>query len=200
MKKVLIVFSAFILMFLMTSCSKEKNKQKVEESTEPTALLEEEADYYAKKIAKGRLGSLKEFNEKEKAEIKKELENEGYTVVFNDDGSGLISNEDGQWYIGKGWNDTDYTDGVPAVDFGTITMSSEEKDNQGNSYIFLVRDVTSNQAADYVEKLKKAGFEEQPGSAVDAKSGVVQFIGKNKSGKTVNVGYSSRGFTVRIYK
>ena len=162
-------------------------------------MPEEEASHVASKIEDGRFGDFSAYNDEEKEKIKEYVEKDGYTLEYNDDGSGTLSNEEGSWYVGKGWVDNEYTKGVPPIDFGTITMSSEAEESGGKFYIFLIRDATAYTANEYAEKVKAAGFADTGESECCPDAGVVSYAGVNSSGKRVEIAYSSYGFTVKIF-
>ena len=138
------------------------------------------------------------YNEEEKEKIKEYVEKDGYTLEYNKDGSGTLSNEEGSWYIGKGWVENEYTKNVPPIDFGTITMSSEMEEKDEKYYIFLIRDSSPMDASDYVEALKNAGFNETGHNESSVEAGVVTFTGENNNGQHIELAYSSYGFTVKI--
>ncbi|MGN1480047.1 MAG: hypothetical protein ACI4XH_09780, partial [Acutalibacteraceae bacterium] len=121
-----------------------------DETTEITTLAQQKIDHIAESIEKGRFSSFDGYSEQEKEQIKQAVENDGYTLEYNSDGSGTLSNDEGSWFVGKGWVDNEFTQGLPAPDFGTVTMSAQDKDDSGDFYIFLLREVTSQEAADYV--------------------------------------------------
>lgn len=168
-------------------------------STEPTTTLSEQRiDHIAKSIQEGQIGSFDDYNEEDKQRIKKAVEDNGYTLEYNEDGSGTLSNEEGSWFIAKGWVDNEYTKGIPKLDFGTITMSAEDSDKDGSFYIFLIRSANVKDVSDYVKKLEKSGFTSKGEKVEDLEAGIVNFIAENNSGKCVEIGYSSNGFTYKI--
>ena len=171
-----------------------------DETTESTTLAQQKIDHIAESIEKGRFSSFDGYSEQEKEQIKQAVENDGYTLEYNSDGSGTLSNDEGSWFVGKGWVDNEFTKGVPAPSFGTVTMSAQDKDDEGDFYIFLLREVNAREAADYVTELEKAGFTNADSKQIDVDAGVVMFDASNGAGKCVSVGFSSNGFSLKIYK
>ncbi|MCQ2479920.1 MAG: hypothetical protein MJ120_04690 [Clostridia bacterium] len=221
MKKIIALISTLLLLLSLSSCkvaeSDKKDPQgekkethsgilsgifsgKEKETTTTTTMGEEEVSHLADKLEKGRLDSFASYSDKEKQQIKQQVEKDGYSLEINEDGSGTLSNEEGSWYVGKGWYDNEYAMDVPPIDFGSITMSGESDEGDGKFYIYLIRSATVYQVADYVESLKSAGFTEKVESDINTDAGVVSFSGSNKDGKRVVLGYSQYGFTVKIYK
>lgn len=217
MKKIISALLALSVLFCFASCGKKDDSKKEKdegggflsgilpdkedkkEKTTTTTMPEEEASHVASKIEDGRLDSFSSYNEEEKAKIKEYVEKDGYSLEYNSDGSGTLSNEEGSWYVGKGWVDNEYTEGVPPIDFGKITMSSEMEENDGKYYIFLIREASVYTANEYVEKVKAAGFADTGGSVCDVDSGIISYTGDDGNGKRVEIAYSSYGFTVKIF-
>ncbi len=158
----------------------------------------EDLSHAADKIEKGRFDSFSGYSEEEKRKIKEYAAEDGYTLEYNDDGSGTLSNEEGSWLVGRGWVENEYTEGVPPLDFGKITMSSEMEEESEKFYIFLIRDASSLKAQEYVESLEAAGFKDTGSSVSDVDAGIISFIGENEDGKRIETAYSSNGFTVKI--
>lgn len=219
MKKIIAVLSVIAVILCFSSCKKgggdnlsgkdEKKdsvhsgifsdkKDKEKETTTTTTMPEEKVSHIADKIEKGRFDSFDGYSDEEKQKIKEQVEKDGYTLEYNSDGSGTLSNEEGSWFVGKGWVDNEYTKGMPAVDFGTVTMSSEMDEGGEKYYIFLIRDTTAYKVQEYVEALKKAGFSETGKSESNPDAGVVTFIGENGNGQHVEAAYSANGFTLKI--
>ncbi len=222
MKKIIAILLSLMLLLSLSSCKVAENSKKEpqgekkeshsgilsgffngkekETTTTTTTMPAEEVSHVADKLVHGRLDSFASYSDKEKQQIKQQVEKDGYSLEINDDGSGTLSNEEGSWYVGKGWYDNDYAMDVPPIDFGSITMSGESEENDGKFYIYLIRNATVYQAADYVEKLKSAGFAEDVESDINTDAGVVSYSASNKDGKKVVLGYSQYGFTMKIYK
>lgn len=216
MKRIIALLSAAAMVLSLCSCGKvaeskddkssesggflsgiiSSGKKKSDEET-TTAKTPEDLSHAADKIEKGRFDSFDGYSDEEKQKIKEYAEKDGYTLEYNEDGSGTLSNEEGSWYVGKGWTDSEYTEGVPPIDFGTITMSSEMEESEGKYYIFLVRDVSSARVKEYVESLEAAGFKDTGDSVIDTDSGIISFTGENDA-KRVEAAYSSNGFTFKI--
>ena len=218
MKKFAFLIFAAVLLLCLSSCQKSENNAESggenggffsdviskiggdkKEKTTTTTMPAEEASHLAEKIENGRFDSFDSYNEEEKEKIKEYVEKDGYTLKYNKDGSGTLSNEEGEWFIGRGWVENDYTRGVPPIDFGTITMSSEYNENGENYYIFLIKNSTVAVAEEYVGKLAAAGFKDTGESQIDADAGVVVFCGKDDSGRLIEAAYSPYGFTVKIF-
>lgn len=218
MKKIISALLVLAVLFSFSACGKkstgetEKNdkdsggafsglisadKDKKEKTT-TTTMPEEDVSHIAKKIEDGRFDNFSSYNEKEKEKIKEYVEKDGYTLEYNPDGSGTLSNEEGSWFVGKGWADNEYTKGVPVIDFGTVTMSSEMEEGNGKYYIFLIRDASVYKVKEYVDAVSAAGFSDDGSSVLDIDSGVISFSGENDSGKRIEIAYSSYGFTVKI--
>lgn len=218
MKRIAALFTAFLMMLCLCSCRKDtssendkkedskgffssilpSDKKNKEDKTTTTTMTPEKASHVAEKIEDGHFESFSEYNEEEKEKIKEYVEKDGYTLEYNKDGSGTLSNEEGSWYIGKGWVENEYTKNVPPIDFGTITMSSEMEEKDEKYYIFLIRDSSPMDASDYVAALKKAGFKEIGHSESNVEAGIVTFTGENNNGQHIELAYSSYGFTVKI--
>ena len=173
---------------------------KIFEKTTTTTMPAEEASHLAQKIESGRFDSFDGYSDEEKEKIKNFVEQDGYTLEYNEDGSGTLSNEEGSWFVGKGWVDNEYTASVPPVDFGTVTMSSEYEEKGESYYIFLVKETSAATVQEYTEKLKAAGFTEDVESQSDVDAGIVTFCASNSGGKRVEAAYSSYGFTLKIFK
>lgn len=215
MKKFTAIIMIISVILCLTSCGKksaqsdengknglfEKASSETADKTSAvsTTMPQEEVSHVAKKLEKGRLGSFDSYSEEEKAEIKKQVEKDGYTLEYNEDGSGTLSNEEGTWFVGKGWVDNEYTVDVPPIDFGTVTMSSEYEEGGESCYIFLVRNVTAVRAQEYVDSLKAAGFSEVGENESNPDLGVVTFAGERSDGRHIEAAYSLNGFTVKIY-
>lgn len=170
-----------------------------EEKTTTTTMPSEEASHLAEEIENGRFDSFDSYNKEEKEKIKEYVEKDGYTLEYNEDGSGTLSNEEGKWLIGKGWVRNDYTRGIPEIDFGEITMSTESVESGKDCYVFLVKKATPDNAQQYIKKLIAAGFKDTGESQLNADSGMVAFSGKDDSGRVIAAAYSSFGFTVKIF-
>lgn len=173
---------------------------KIFEKTTTTTMPAEEASHVAQKIEHGRFDSFDGYSDEEKEKIKDFVEQDGYTLEYNEDGSGTLSNEEGSWFVGKGWVDNEYTASVPPVNFGTVTMSSEYEEKGESYYIFLVKETSAATVQEYTEKLKAAGFTEDVESQSDVDAGIVTFCASNSGGKRVEAAYSSYGFTLKIFK
>ncbi len=215
MKKIIAVLSVLAVLLCCSSCKKgcadkpsgaDEKKDSIfsgifsdkKETTTTTTMPEEEASHLADKIEKGRFDSFDEYSDDEKEKIKEYVEKDGYSLEYNSDGSGTLSNEEGSWFVGKGWVDNEYTKGMPAVDFGTVTMSSEMDEGGEKYYIFLIRDTTAYKVQEYVEALKNAGFAEIGENESSPDLGIVTFIGENSDGHHVEAAYSGNGFTLKI--
>ncbi len=204
MKKTAVVLLAAV-MLILCSCNgnPDTSEQKTTEpvtTTMSTTMPPKKAEHIAQKIEEGLVGDLNEYSEDEKEQIKDAAEKDGYTLEFKDDGSGVLSNEEGEWTVGAGWVENDYTASVPEMDFGVITMSVEESDSKGEYYMFLIRQADFFETENYVETLEQVGFNEVETKAVYQQSNSIVFIAENKSGKRVEIGYSPNGFTLKLYK
>ncbi len=89
---------------------------------------------------------------------------------------------------------------MPKPDFGTVTMSAEDEEGGRKFYIFLIRNASAQQAADYVEKLEQSGFRPTEEKVADVDNGIIVFKGENSAGKTVGLGFSKNGLTIKIFK
>lgn len=204
MKKTILLLLA-VVMFLFSACEK-KPPETDAESTDPSTTTKESTtlaqkiEHIADKLKNGMLENLEDYNEEEKEQIKQAVENDGYTLEFNEDGSGTLSSEEGEWTVAAGWVRNDYTDGVPEVDFANITMSMEDSDNRGNYYMFLIRQANYLEVENYVETLEGSGFDKVISKAMYQEGNTAVFEAENSEGKRVELGYSSLGFTFKIYK
>ena len=217
MKRYFAALLAVLLLAVMTACHVQKQQpdgktaadgasgsssaaQKSEQSTTAsTTLSSQRAERVANEIEHGQFESFAGYNEEEKEKIKQSVERDGYTLEYHADGSATLSNEEGEWFVGKGWVQNEFTEGLPPVTFGKVTMSAENTEQGETYYIFLIRSATVTQVADYVEALQAAGF--APSSAenvVDIDNGIISFDAENAAGKHVSVGYSVNGFTLKI--
>ena len=212
MKKIAAAVLTFLIACALCSCSDKADggndaantavssgTSYSDETSETTTLSQQKIDHIAESIEKGRFSTFDSYSDEEKEQIKQAVEEDGYTLEYNPDGSGTLSNDEGSWFIGKGWVDNEFTKGLPAPNFGEVTMSAQDKDDGGDFYIFLLREVTAQEAADYVAELEKAGFTKEDSRQIDVNAGVVMFDASNSAGKYVSVGYSSNGFTLKIY-
>ncbi len=213
MKKLLSLLLLLILPVISISLSscKVNDKKPVTSKTDPsggevtvteesTTLSSQRAENVARQIENGRFDNFKNYSDEDKALIKESVEKDGYTLEYNGDGTATLSNEEGSWFIGTGWTDNEYTKGLPAPDFGTVTMAAEDEEKGKAFYMFLIKNATAQQAADYVKKLEDAGFEPTQEKVVDVENSVIMFYGRNSGGKSIELGYTSKGLTVKIYK
>ena len=207
MKKIWFVFIACALLVL---CACEDNSEQenntssnaasTTSSTKETTTLPKNIEHIADKLENGMLDNLDDYSDDEKEQIKQAVENDGYTFEYNDDGSGTLSNEEGEWTVGAGWVKNEYTDGVPEIDFANITMSLEDSDSKGDYYMFLIRQANFLEVENYVETLEQCGFNQVDTKTVIQESNTAVFESENAQGKRVELGYSSLGFTLKIYK
>ena len=219
MKKIIALAASAVLLLSLCSCTVIRNEDgkadseksdggvfsniisgKIFEKTTTTTMPAEEASHIAQKIENGRFDTFDGYSDEDKEKIREYAAQDGYTLEYNEDGSGTLSNEEGSWFVGKGWVDNEYTDSVPPIDFGTITMSSVLEDSGRSYYIFLIKNTSASAALDYTEKLKAAGFTEDVESQTDVDAGIVTYCASDSSGKRVEAAYSSYGFTVKISK
>ncbi|MBQ7596624.1 MAG: hypothetical protein IJU45_08175 [Clostridia bacterium] len=212
MKKLLLLLLLLTaISILLSSCKVSGNNEADTSKTdsqsgtsavteESTTLSPQSAKGVARQIENGRFDNFNNYSDEDKALIKESVEKDGYTLEYNSDGTATLSNEEGSWFIGTGWADNEYTKGLPAPDFGTVTMSAEDEEKGKSFYIFLIKNATARQAADYVEKLEDSGFESTQEKTVDIDNNVVVFYGKNSNGKIVELGYTHNGLTIKIYK
>ncbi len=207
MKKVCLVL---IMVALLSLCACRDNTAQ-EKTTDPqgtstssvtkeTTTLPKKIEHIAQKLEKGMLDNLDEYSEDEKEQIKQAVENDGYTLEFNSDGSGTLSNEEGEWTVGAGWVKNEYTDGVPEIDFASITMSMEDQDSKGDYLMFLIRQANFLEVENYVETLEQCGFNDVDSKTVIQDGDTIVFEAANSQGKRVELGYSSLGFTLKLYK
>ncbi len=206
MKKVwlfLIVTSLLLLCACGDNSSEETPADKINTSssvTPETTTLPQKIEHIAQKLENGMLDNLDEYSDDEKEQIKQAVENDGYTLEYNADGSGTLSNEEGEWTVGAGWVRNEYTDSVPEIDFADVTMSLEDKDSGGEYYMFLIRQANFLEVENYVETLEQCGFNKVETKTVIQEGNTVVFEAENAQGKRVELGYSSLGFTLKIYK
>ncbi|MBQ8784356.1 MAG: hypothetical protein IJZ57_11360 [Clostridia bacterium] len=209
MKKILLLLIACAMLLL---CACDEDTPKVEEdqnkstsqssapSEESTTVPSQRIEHIAEKLENGMLENLDEYNEEEKEQIKSAVEKDGYTLEFKDDGSGVLSNEEGEWTVAAGWVENEYTEGIPVIDFGTVTMSMEDEDSKGNYYMFLIRQANFLEVENYVETLGQIGYTDVISKVVNQSANAVVFEAQNSNGKRIELGYSSNGFTFKIYK
>ncbi len=207
MKKLLVLFMVAVLLFLC-ACDDETTKQEEKTSTTTTTtttaasttIPSQRVEHIAQKLENGMLENLNEYNEEEKEQIKQAVEKDGYTLEFKEDGSGVLSNEEGEWTVAAGWVENEYTQGVPKVDFGAVTMSVEDEDDDGKYYMFLIRQAKFKEVENYIEQLELAGFNDIADKVLNEAGKMIVFNAKNPSGKLVSIGYSSNGFTIKLTK
>lgn len=209
MKKILLLLIA-CAMLLLCACNQDTadGEEKSTESTAQSSASSEGSttvpaqriEHIAEKLENGMLENLDEYSDEEKEQIKDAVEKDGYTLEFKDDGSGVLSNEEGEWTVAAGWVENEYTEGIPEIDFGTVTMSLEDNDSKGNYYMFLIRQANFLEVENYVETLSQIGFNEVESKVVNQDGNAVVFVAKNSNGKRVELGYSSNGFTFKVYK
>ena len=212
MKKLLqLLLPLLAISLLLSSCKKndehlqstspsESSAESTTTAEETTTLSPQRAEGVAMEIEKGRFESFDKYSDNEKELIKNAVEEDGYTLEYNDDGTATLSNEEGSWFIGTGWADNEYTKDLPKPDFGTVTMSAEDSEKGNDFYIFLIRSATAQQVADYVDKLEESGFKPTQETVVDVKNNVISFYGTNPGGKSVEIGFTTNGLTIKIYK
>lgn len=177
------------------------SSQSASSGEKSTTLSSQRAQRVANDIEKGRFDNFDSYSDEEKEIIKKSVEDDGYTLEYNPDGSATLSNEEGSWFIGTGWTENEYTKGIPKPDFGTVTMSAEDEDGGEKFYIFLIKNASAEQVADYTGKLKEAGYTPSPESVIDIENGIISFDGKNSAGRSISIGYTVRtGMTVKLCK
>ena len=212
MKKLPLLLAALTISLSFAACKEIKNNNEntssslaedssasVSATEERTTLSSQRAEGVARDIEKGRFDSFSQYSDEEKELIKKSVEQDGYTMKYNSDGSATISNDEGSWFIGTGWAENEYTEGLPKVDFGTVTMSAQGEEQGKDFYIFLIKNAAAQQVADYIETLEEAGFSDSGDKIVDIQNGVISFIGTNSESKTVELGYTANGMTLKIY-
>lgn len=205
MKKSGIILLTLLFAVSFASCNKNEtdSENKTSESSTSagsTTIPAERVSHIAQSIEKGHFESFDGYSDEEKEKIKKAVEADGYTLEYNEDGSGTLSNEEVTCIIGRGWVENEFTKGLPTIDFGKITKSVQDKDEKGEFYMFLVQSVNAQEAAAYVDNLKKIGFAANGEDISDIASGVVIFEGTNAQKKTVSLALSPNGFTLKIYK
>ncbi len=209
MKKLFVLILAFSLLCLC-GCVKNANNDETATSkttetttasTASTTIHPQRIEHIAKKLEQGMIESFDGYSDEEKEQIKKAVEDDGYTLEYKSDGSAVLSNEEGEWTVAKGWVENEFTKGVPSVDFGMVTMSFSDVNSDGNEYyMFLIRQASYSQAKNYVEKLKAAGFTKVQSEANNEEGNIIVFEAYNADGKFIAVGFSSNGFTVQITK
>lgn len=165
-----------------------------------TTMSPQKVKHIANKLKNGMLENFDGCSDADKEAIKKAVAKDGYTLVFKDDGSGVLSNDEGEWTVAAGWVENEYTQGVPEIDFGIITMSVEDEDKQGKYYMFYIRQASFNEVKEYVELLEKTGFDIIEDKALNEEGSMVVFNSSNKEGKHISLGYSSHGLTLEITK
>lgn len=209
MKKILLllVTAAVLLLCACNEDSSLKNENSTQSSAESSSSAEQSTtvppqriEHIAEKLESGMLENLDEYSDEEKQQIKEAVEQDGYTLEFNDDGSGVLSNEEGEWTVAAGWVENEYTEGIPVIDFGAVTMSLEDNDSKGDYYMFLIRQASFLEVENYVETLGQVGFDDVESKVVNQDGNAVVFVAQNSAGKRVELGYSSNGFTLKLYK
>ena len=213
MKRFLAGFTACLFVLSLSACSVGKDKEKsTQQQTEnvsesstaegavtTTAIPEQRVEHVAESVEKGLISDFGQFSDADKKKIKEKIEEDGYTFEYNSDGSATLGNEEVTVVVGRGWEDNEYTKGIPEYTDGDITMGSNGSDSDGDFCIFLVRNSSAKEAIEYVGKLEEAGFKDD-NKEMSAEAAVVSFEGKNSEGRQVSVGYSSYGFTIKAYK
>lgn len=198
------------IMILLCSCNSEtpvaeSTTSKNEESnttsgSQATTIPPQRIEHIAEKIEQGMIENLDEYSDEEKEQIKEAIEKDGYTIEFKDDGSGVLSNEEGEWTVAAGWVNNDYTEGIPEIDYGEVTMSMEDEDQKGAYYMFLIRKADFLEVENYVETLEQVGFTKIESKVVEQSSNTIVFVASNSAGKLIELGYSQNGFTLKLYK
>lgn len=211
MKKLTALLFSVLLLMSFAACQKGEtngdssktsaaNGSDVSSSAQQkTTVPEQRIDHIAQSIEQGQFEGFDRYTDGDKEKIKKAVEKDGYSLVYNDDGSGTLSNDEGSWFVGKGWVNNKFTDGLPKPEFGVITMSAQDKDDSGDFYIFLIRKASVKEVTDYVDKLETLGFKAQGEKVESIENGAVVFNAENEQGKKVEIAYSSNGFTYKIY-
>ncbi|MBQ8227625.1 MAG: hypothetical protein IJZ88_01285 [Clostridia bacterium] len=209
MKKILLLLVTCAMLMLCacdedTSQEKENStkssSQNITSSESSTTVPSQRIEHIAEKLENGMLENLDEYSDEEKEKIKDAVEKDGYSLEFKDDGSGILSNEEGEWTVAAGWVENEYTEGIPVVDFGNVTMSLEDTDSKGDYYMFLIRQANFLEVENYVETLGQIGFNDVESKVVNQDGNAIVFVAENNNGKRVELGYSSNGFTFKIYK
>ncbi len=196
MKKIVLLITVSLLL-LLWGCNKNPGEQQ-SGTTTTTTDSHQKIQQAAEKVKNGNLGSFSEYSDEELEEIVSAVAKDGYSLEIKDDGSGILSNEEGEWIVGKGWVENEYTKGVPEIDFGEITMSVEDEDSQGKYYMFLIRSASFLEAENYVETLCQRGFDNIQDKVINQKGNMIVFNAQNDQGKKVSLGYSSNGFTLKL--
>ncbi len=204
MKKIFILLLTLSLLVLC-GCNNSVEEKPTENKTTTTntgktTIPPSRIEHIANKLEQGMIESFDGYSAEEKEQIKQAVEKDGYTLEFKEDGSGVLSNEEGAWTVAKGWVENEFTKGVPAVDFGMVTMSFSDTDSKGDYYMFLIRQASYSEVENYVEKLKLAGFTDIQSEANNKDGNIIVFEAYNADGKFIALGYSSNGFTVQITK
>lgn len=207
MKKALLILSV-VLLASLCACNKDSKPDShslpqtttAATQTKPATTLPQRIEHIAQKLKEGRLESFDGYSDEEKEQIKQAVENDGYTLEFNADGSGSLSNEEGEWTVAAGWVKNEYTEGVPEVDFANVTMSFEGNDSKGDYYMLFMRQASYLEVENYVETLCQAGFDKIETKALNQEGQMIVFEAENKLGKRIEIGYSSNGFSMELYK
>lgn len=210
MKK-LICFSLLLVFVIMCGCGKAAQSQpdstvgstdsSTTASTQKTASdSHQKIHQAAERVKNGNMSSFEGYSDEELEKIVEAVEEDGYSLEIQDDGSGILSNEEGEWIIAKGWVENEYTKGVEPVNFGEITMSLEDEDSQGKYYMFLIRNADFLEVENYVETLCQTGFDNVTDKVINHSGKMIVFTAENDQGKKASIGYSSNGFTLKLTK
>lgn len=156
-----------------------------------------------------------ELSNAEKQAIIAEGEASGVDVVFNSDGSTSFfsegmetrQNADGTWvwkdenndnvYLGSSWPDNEYSRLIPKPDFEVTNAYTLE-----DTFLVAFSGESLEDVKDYVEKLKKAGFNLDGYTDEYIINGeiVYSFAAQNKDGYSVEVSSAYGVISLTIYK
>lgn len=133
--------------------------------------------------------------------------NDGSMTIVDTDGTVLVQNSDGSWtskeqdgsttQLGGNWPDNEFTKLIPKPEFSLAGASTEEYE-----FTAAFQGVTVDQVKEYAEKVKAAGFTEDPEEQDQVIYGITVYTysAYNKDGYQVEVSFTNGTCGVTVYK
>lgn len=156
---------------------------------------------FEKNLITNALGEDAEFkgydqlSEDEKSSIKEAAKKDGTDVSFDDDVM-IVKNEDGELEYGNVTVDEELIfDLIPAPEVGKITMKGTVAEGE---YALLIVNISAEQAKQYTETLKKAGFRKN--IEEDSEDGGFVFYAENSDGSSVEVSHFGSMIMINLVK
>ncbi len=132
------------------------------------------------------------------AQLEADAAANGYEIQWDDDGSMVIAQEDGNTIALNGnWPDNEYTKAVPEPNI-SITASS----NDDSSFTVIFGSTTKEEIQDYANQLKNAGFTEDANTQDQAIEGMDIFLysAHNSDGLYIELMYTGAQNVLTISK